>query len=230
MKVLISDFDNTFFTDKYLENIEAIQEFVNKGNKFIIATGRPLYLLKPDIQDLNIPYSNLICSDGTIIFDREDKIIYRETINPKIVKKIINELKENPYVEDWYNNEAYKFSKDEDAPSNGILGVPKDKEKVAELIEILNKKYPDTHSYLSHKWLNILNKETSKGTGVEALMKLNNWSIDEIITIGDELNDVPMNAIFNSYTFHYANEELKSVSTYVVNDFKDALKHIYENN
>ena len=29
--------------------------------------------------------------------------------------RVINELKENPYVEDWYNNEAYKFSKDEDA-------------------------------------------------------------------------------------------------------------------
>jgi hypothetical protein len=39
-----------------------------------------------------------------------------------------------------------------------------------------------------------------------------------------------MNAIFNSYTFHYANEELKKVSTYIVEDFKDALKHIYENN
>ena len=48
MKIVVSDFDNTFFTDKYLENIDIINDFVNKGNKFVIATGRPLYLLKKD--------------------------------------------------------------------------------------------------------------------------------------------------------------------------------------
>ena len=229
MKIVISDFDNTFFTDKYLENIDVINEFVNKGNKFVIATGRPLYLLKKDIENVNIPYCNLICSDGTIIFDREDKIVYRETIDPKIVKKIIDELKESDCVEDWYNNEAYQFSKDVEAPSNGILGVPKDRDKALELINNLNKKYPDTHSYLSHKWINILNKETSKGTGIEALIEIHGWNAEDVITMGDELNDVPMNAIFNSYTFDYACDELKEVSTYVVKDFEDAINHIYNN-
>ena len=229
MKIVISDFDNTFFTDKYLENIDVINEFVNKGNKFVIATGRPLYLLKKDIENVNIPYCNLICSDGTIIFDREDKIVYRETIDSKIVKKIIDELKESDCVEDWYNNEAYQFSKDVEAPSNGILGVPKDRDKALELINNLNKKYPDTHSYLSHKWINILNKETSKGTGIEALIEIHGWNAEDVITMGDELNDVPMNAIFNSYTFDYACDELKDVSTYVVKDFEEAINHIYNN-
>lgn len=229
MKIVVSDFDNTFFTDKYLENIDVINDFVNKGNKFVIATGRPLYLLKKNISHVNIPYCNVICSDGTIIFDKEDKIIYRETIDTEIVKKIVEELKDNDCVEDWFNNEAYQFSKDVEAPSNGILGVPKDREKAMQLIAHLNEKYPDVHAYLSHKWINILNKEISKGTAIEALIKIHNWDEKDVITMGDDFNDVPMNAIFNSYTFDYACDELKDVSTYVVKDFEEAINHIYNN-
>ena len=48
-KIIVSDFDNTFFTDSYKKNIELVNDFVNKGNIFIIATGRPIYLLLNDL-------------------------------------------------------------------------------------------------------------------------------------------------------------------------------------
>ena len=54
MKILISDFDKTFYTENYDNNIKLINEFVNAGNKFVIATGRPLYFLEPSIEGKNI--------------------------------------------------------------------------------------------------------------------------------------------------------------------------------
>ena len=60
MKILISDFDKTFYTENYDNNIKLINEFVNSGNKFVIATGRPLYFLEPSIEWKNINYYNLI--------------------------------------------------------------------------------------------------------------------------------------------------------------------------
>ena len=56
MKILISDFDKTFYTENYDNNIKLINEFVNAGNKFVIATGRPLYFLEPSIEGKNINY------------------------------------------------------------------------------------------------------------------------------------------------------------------------------
>ena len=50
MKILVSDFDKTFFTDEIKENVELVSKFMEEGNKFIIATGRPLYLLKPELK------------------------------------------------------------------------------------------------------------------------------------------------------------------------------------
>ena len=67
MKVLVSDFDNTLFTDDYQLNIKKINEFVDKGNLFIIATGRNYNQLKSDIKGKNIKYSYLICEDGAKI-------------------------------------------------------------------------------------------------------------------------------------------------------------------
>ena len=50
MKILVSDFDNTFYTQKIEENVKLVNQFREKGNVFIIATGRPLYLLKSDLK------------------------------------------------------------------------------------------------------------------------------------------------------------------------------------
>ena len=39
MKILVSDFDKTLFTDEYELNIELVNKFISEGNIFIIATG-----------------------------------------------------------------------------------------------------------------------------------------------------------------------------------------------
>ena len=44
MKIIASDFDNTIYflddNEKNKKNINVIQKFISKGNKFIIVTGR----------------------------------------------------------------------------------------------------------------------------------------------------------------------------------------------
>ena len=42
MKVLVSDYDKTFYVNEFdiKKNIKTVQEFRNLGNIFIIATGR----------------------------------------------------------------------------------------------------------------------------------------------------------------------------------------------
>ena len=46
MKLLVTDFDGTLYTDDYNKNIEALNKFKQKGNKIVIATGRYLSSLK----------------------------------------------------------------------------------------------------------------------------------------------------------------------------------------
>ena len=52
MKVIASDFDNTLFVkdeDNMKKNIEAVDNFINEGNIFIIITGRSFTNIKKDL-------------------------------------------------------------------------------------------------------------------------------------------------------------------------------------
>ncbi|MEG0909269.1 MAG: HAD-IIB family hydrolase [Bacilli bacterium] len=226
MKILVSDFDLTFYTNDYKKNIEKVNEFVSKGNIFIIATGRPFYFLMPSISDVHINYSYLICSDGTIVFDKSEQIVIEERIDNSTIKKITTILESSDAISNWYNNEPLKYSNNIENPSNGLLGVPKDRDKAIILVNEINKNFPDIKAYLSHNWINILNKESSKASAIKKLVELNNWELKDVITVGDNYNDIEMNENFESYAVKTAPEELKKVSKHQVLDFIDALKKI----
>ena len=74
MKLLVSDYDGTLKSSvkDLMLNIEAINKFREKGNLFVIITGRGKSI-REYIEEYNIPYDYLICENGAIIYDKNDK-------------------------------------------------------------------------------------------------------------------------------------------------------------
>ena len=226
MKILISDFDKTFYTENYDNNIKLINEFVNAGNKFVIATGRPLYFLEPSIEGKNINYYNLICSDGTVIFDKNNKILFQEVIKKETIQTLIEKIRNNPHISDYYLNTAYENTKDINVIANGFLGVPIDRDESQKFIDKLPEIDENIKGYLSYKWINIISKNASKSSAIKKLIEINNWNYEDIYVAGDYYNDIEMNKDYQSFCFDFSPEELKKVSNYVVKDFSDILKKI----
>lgn len=226
MKILISDFDKTFYTENYDNNIKLINEFVNAGNKFVIATGRPLYFLEPSIEGKNINYYNLICSDGTVIFDKNNKILFQEVIKKETIQTLIEKIRNNPHISDYYLNTAYENTKDINVTANGFLGVPIDRDESQKFIDKLSEIDENIKGYLSYKWINIISKNASKSSAIKKLIEINNWNYEDIYVAGDYYNDIDMNKDYQSFCFDFSPEELKKVSNYVVKDFSDILKKI----
>ena len=226
MKILISDFDKTFYTENYDNNIKLINEFVNAGNKFVIATGRPLYFLEPSIEGKNINYYNLICSDGTVIFDKNNKILFQEVIKKETIQTLIEKIRNNPHISDYYLNTAYANTKDINVIANGFLGVPIDRDESQKFIDKLPEIDENIKGYLSYKWINIISKNASKSSAIKKLIEINNWNYEDIYVAGDYYNDIEMNKDYQSFCFDFSPEELKKVSNYVVKDFSDILKKI----
>lgn len=229
MKIIVSDFDNTFYTAEYEKNIQLIKSFIEKGNKFIIATGRPIYLLKPDIEDYNLDCSYIVCNDGGVIFDSEGKKIFEENIDKEVAKEVYELLSKDDNFEEVFIDTALNFSKDINDTFNAILALPKDKKIAQKQIDELMEKYPSIQGYISHRWLNILNKNSSKGNAIKMLMNMNNWSYDDVITIGDNYNDVSMLENFNSFIIK-GDKNIEDKAKYVVNNFKEMLEIIDEGN
>lgn len=208
MKILVSDFDGTFFDKNYLKNIKKVNDFVEKGNIFVIATGRSINNLKVDIQDFDIKYSYLICSDGASIYDAKHNNIYSCDIDSELINPICEYLESDPNISLTLieNDNIVSGTK-----ANSIAGKFIDKEIGNQLLEKVLLKFPQIYAYLSENYINIRNKKVSKANAVDFLAQCFNFDVNDIYTVGDSINDLEMLTSFNSFTFYHVDNKLKSV-------------------
>lgn len=228
MKIIVSDFDLTFFTDEYLENIRLINDFVAKGNMFVIATGRNITHLKKDIKGFNINYEYLICNDGGIIFDKNDNIIYRKDIDQDIVEPIFNILNSDNNIKVTYIDDTINYITDIKSKANAIIGSYINKELASNTLSKIEKEYNNIHGYLSDNWINITDISVDKASGIRHLQDYLNINYDNIYTIGDNVNDIEM---LNNYHGYLIESDLDLIcGKGVIKSFKDLISIINESN
>lgn len=220
MKILISDFDHTFFDSNYLKNIELVNKFVSEGNMFIIATGRSINNLNIDIIDHKIKYSYLICSDGASIYDNKHNNIYTCNIDENLINPICNLLESDSNITlTLIENDNFVSG----TVANSIAGKFIDKVKCINLVKKIDNLFPTINSYLSDNYINIRNKKVSKYEGIKFLINNYNLNSKEIYTIGDSINDKEMCENFKSFSFYDADESVKSVSNTILKNFEEAI-------
>lgn len=227
MKILVSDFDNTFFTKDIEKNIKLVNKFIEAKNIFIIATGRPFYLLKPELDKHNIKYNFLICNDGAVIFDgKTNEVIDKTNIDYLTAVQVYNILKRSNDIEHVYVDAIYDFGELDAKDFNGILALPYDRDKVDDLLAEIKFKYPTVQGYLSHRWINVLSIEASKGNAIKYLENMYDWNEDNIYTIGDNNNDLSMTIYKNCYAVKHGKQEFIENCSNVVENFEELLEKI----
>lgn len=104
-KLLVSDYDNTLYTDEtsLLNNINKIKEFRNLGNYFAIATSRGYTSLMTEIEKYKIPYDFICTNNGAVISNNNGKIIYKNFLNIEDFNKI------EKILNDYYNIEITRY-------------------------------------------------------------------------------------------------------------------------
>ncbi len=195
MKTIITDFDGTFSDGNIVENINAIQEFVAKGNQFIIATGRTFVSIKEAIKKYNIPYDYLITSDGAAIYDNNDNIIYDQIMPNDLKYKVVDFiLKSNYNLTILFDDNNFKT---ENITKVSRILVYGDVNKRRILCDAINKEFVDIFAYLSENCLDILYKSYTKLSAIQYLEK--QGKLGTIYTIGDHDNDFAMIKNYNGY-------------------------------
>ncbi len=116
MKFIASDFDETIYlvnneiTTK--ENITSIKDFISKGNSFCIISGRNYTDIKVLLNELDIPYTYLICEDGAKIFNSVDQCLDTTYLDKDEIEEIIKILDEEEY--DYYLDDGYNKTENKD--------------------------------------------------------------------------------------------------------------------
>lgn len=91
-KMVVSDFDGTLYTEDYRitdATKEAIAEYVKRGGKMVIATGRLYQAISSHAKDLNLK-GELIAYQGSGVFDIETgELLYSRDIAPNLAIDVL---------------------------------------------------------------------------------------------------------------------------------------------
>ncbi len=221
MKLLTCDFDGTYFLneDDIKENNKRIEQFRKQGNIFMLSSGRSFKSLKEVTIKYKIPYDYLSCCDGSILYDKDDKIVVKYDLNPDIIDEFLNlqngvivKKIQHSYFDDYYDTYHH-------GTLLGINIVLEDENITKEFLQKYHEmslKYKD-YDFLHYRhapetYFCLKNKGINKSSTVKYLKESLNIDYDDIITVGDNENDFKMLESFNSYHIGIVDDKIKSVT------------------
>ena len=226
MKILVSDYDKTFYTDEenIKINIEKVNQFM-KTNLFVINTGRSYLDFKKKEEIYNIKYNYLVINHGASII-KNNQIIYNTPINNNIKKQIINDL------DVQYSTEIFTCSGLESRltlENDNLTKIHikyKNEEKAKQIYNKIINKYGNfvvVYLISKGKGIEIVSKNANKGIATKEIAKLENIKKENIYTIGDDASDLEMIKNFKGYAVKNATDEIKK---YALKEFDNVYELI----
>lgn len=218
-KAIICDLDGTLLNSHHTisqETIDTIKKIIDKGVKFIIATGRhhnDAFTFK-DMLGLD---SFMITSNGAKVHDYDNIEIISHNIPEELSKKLLNyeyhdDIHKNVYLDEkWFVEtplaEAQLFHKESGfhhdiVPFDDLIGnevtkfffISEDEDKISDLEKKLRDEFESgVNITLSlSSCLEIMREGVSKASAIEEVLKQEGIALEETIAFGDGLNDLEM--------------------------------------
>lgn len=221
IKMVATDIDGTILKWDFgftPEVKDCIRKLTERGVKVVLVTGRMHKAATFLAEELGLD-TPIVSYQGGMIKDNCDngKVHYKKDLDPEHAKEIIKWAKENNIHINLYMDDVLYVEKDDETIRkytdaryieytvcpfesleiknvNKILAIKYgDADTVTEWVNYLDKTYPELYIVKSTPYFcEISNKEARKSCAVEYLCK--EWGIkkDEVLTIGDQNNDIEL--------------------------------------
>lgn len=213
-KMVVSDYDGTFFLDEkgIIKNVQKVNEYREKDNLFIIATGNNFTDFQKVILKYRINCDYLIADQGACIFDNKGTLLKSCFLDYKISKKIMNEIKET--------NKEYKlcnsYTKAETIEETNITKMAAyfiDLQEALNFTNKINEKFGEyvnayTMIFEEINIVEIISSKTDKNEAIKYIIEKEKISKDDVYTIGNGYNDISMIQNFNGYCMKNSVDEL----------------------
>lgn len=214
MKILVSDYDETFAYGKQLEeNRKAVQNWRDAGNLFVIATGRTYGdFFSLFEQNEPIPCDYVILNHGATILDCANQVLYAHPIDPKV----ISNLQEYLPVLFTYPNNFYSSIKESrvllDHPHVTKLHIACNSVALAKqyqrMVEKSWKQDLSTMVISRSGSLELVASGVNKASAIEVLLRKLSLPRTCVYTVGDDYNDLEMLILFHGASMMNATSEV----------------------
>jgi len=249
IKMVVTDIDGTIYSPEngITDNVKScIQNLYKNGIKVVIATGRSYSSAKKiaDRLEIECPF---ICYQGGLVNAYDGKILDVKYLEEKPARKIIEICRkknihlnvyvedvlyvedDNDYIKDYIGDKGIDYFKVNSfdeldfSKLNKMLAINYDTNLIDELTYELKEKFPQIYVVKSTDFFcEIANKEATKGNGIKFLANKYGFSINDVMAIGDQNNDIEMvEAAGVGVAMGNGTDVIKSKAKYITDTIKN---------
>ena len=235
MKILGSDFDGTLnFGGIDEEKRKALALWQEKGNKFGIVSGRGHFDLSRLVDDNNIDCDFLVAYNCGMVMTPEKEILYSEKCLNMDQKAFIEKLfsygcdfahinGDNYFrvvAEGLTPGEDEYLLSDESAPFSDFfyqISIRFDTDEEAlRVVKLIELNYGDKVTPLQNGiCIDIVPKGVDKAAGLLKVAEIYGCGKEDVISVGDNINDFAMIEAFNSYAMENGVELIKKTARHL---------------
>lgn len=248
MKILGSDYDGTLTCGGMNETkLSAIEKWRKAGHKFGIVSGRGKDFRKDLLQQIpQLKLDFFAAYNGGYITDENDFVIFEARCNEVALPELVADLFA------WKGKRAFVngrsciciLAKPEDRPSyiseeaafllencptvdyfNQVSVLLSSIEDASVVVEKIKKKYAKWLNPLQNgKIIDIVPTGINKAQGMYRVMEFFGGTYGDVITVGDNVNDIDMIREFRSYAMKNGVEEARNLADGIVSDVMELLE------
>lgn len=230
MKIIATDYDGTLNHNGIDDKKRlAIKQWRSVGNLFGVVSGRGIKSLLEVIEDKDFEYDFLIANNGAIIFDKELNILAETRCDGSYAVPLIADLFEWGCTYANIDKEvAVPVRSDEKACEEGectLEALPtityfnqistwlNTAEEAAVVVKKINGKYKNVLNPLQNgTCIDIVPASVNKAQGIYALLDVVGGKYEDVISVGDNINDTHMIAEFRSYAMANGVESIRMLA------------------
>lgn len=240
MKIIGSDYDGTL-NHNGIDDAKrrAIAKWRRAGNVFALVSGRHVHSVRDLHLEQNFECDYFVGSNGAVILNANNEVVHADCCNMDMLLPLLNYLYELGcpvglvHSEDFFDvfpSEAAMKGLDRDySPNNYIVDkLPQlsyytqvstwrpTMDEAAYISAKVRERFGDYFNPMQNGLnIDIVRADVNKAKGLYRLMELTGAEYDDVITVGDNVNDYDMIKEFRSYAMESGVREIKDLADFV---------------
>ena len=234
MKIIGSDFDGTL-NHKGIDDAKrrAISKWRSAGNIFAVVSGRGVSDLIELYDRHNFECDFFVAYNGAVIAKTDGTVVFSAECDGEVVPSLVAHLLDEGCIDVFVGTEqpfevcSDKMERDEngclildDIPLvetfNQVSTSCVDCNAAAAITASTRAKFGELLNPLQNgTCIDIVRKDINKAQGLYALMDILGSKYEDVIAVGDNVNDKDMIAEFRSYAMENAVEQIKAIADYI---------------
>lgn len=234
MKIIASDYDGTLnhggIDDK---KRNAIKKWREKGNKFGLVSGRGVKDILKIYENGKFECDFLLACNGAVILNTDGEILKETHCDGALAKPLLDLIfsagvfwgfletafdcvideRDDERLEGEFTRETLP----EIPYFNQISTYLKSAEEAEKVVELINEKFGDYLNPLQNgQCIDIVSSSMNKAKGLYDYLELVGGSYEDMITVGDNINDTHMIKEFRSYAMKNGVQLIKELADYEI--------------